>query len=164
MRYWEMDVAETAAAMAAPKEGVKTHCFAPSDQQGTEGQRNRVMTCISTSVADRSAADHCTPERRSSDLPVVTERLRASREQALSMRKRRQHRRPPAQEADPAQRPDGRRRLGDLGTGPSGWMPRWLRHALTALPIAAMVAGIAFIGVQRMPAPPWKWPSSTPSC
>jgi hypothetical protein len=35
-----------------------------------------------------------------------------------------------------------------LGTGPSGWMPQWLRHALTALPIAAMVAGIV-IGVQQ---------------
>jgi hypothetical protein len=28
-------------------------------------------------------------------------------------------------------------------------VPQWLRHALTALPIAAMVAGIAFIGVQQ---------------
>lgn len=87
------------------------------------------------------------------DLPyVVTERLRASREQALSMRKR---------SALSIARPieeavahgiqigaDGSATLS-TGPGPSGWMPTWLRQALTALPIAAMVAGIAFIGVQQ---------------
>jgi len=82
---------------------------------------------------------------------VVTERLRASREQALSVRKR-----CAATMAQPAQLEAahaiqiGADGSATMGTGPaSGWMPQWLRQALTALPIAAMVAGIAFISMQE---------------
>lgn len=85
------------------------------------------------------------------DLPyVVTERLRASREQALSVRKR-----AVATLARPSYEAAHNIQLGSdgsatLGTGPSGgWMPQWMRHALTALPIAAMVAGIAFVSVEQ---------------
>ena len=86
------------------------------------------------------------------DLPyVVTERLRASREQALSVRKRPALLSAHAAELSAAQEihigSDGSATLGGGSSG--GWMPQWMRHALTALPIAAMVAGIAFIGVQQ---------------
>lgn len=86
------------------------------------------------------------------DLPyVVTERLRAAREQALSVRKRPAltfiHSATAASSQNILVNGDGSRSLGS-GSG-DGWMPQWLRHALTALPIAAMVAGIAFIGVQQ---------------
>lgn len=88
------------------------------------------------------------------DLPyVVTERLRASREQALAVRKRDalllvQ----PLQEASLHTIQIGADGSATMGTTPAGmgWgLPQWLRTALTALPIAAMVAGIAFIGVQQ---------------
>ena len=86
------------------------------------------------------------------DLPyVVTERLRAAREQALAVRKR------PALAPLRAQQvayahdihvhSDG---SASMAPGPqTGWMPQWLRNALTVVPIAAMVAGIAFVGVQQ---------------
>lgn len=88
------------------------------------------------------------------DLPyVVTERLRASREQALSVRKR---------DALQIERSlqeaalhtiqlgaDGSATLGSTPSGMGWGVPQWLRTALTALPIAAMVAGIAFVGVQQ---------------
>lgn len=86
------------------------------------------------------------------DLPyVVTERLRASREQALSVRKRpalvSAHATQTAAAQDIYIHANG---SASLGTGPSGgWVPQWLRHALTAIPIAAMVAGIAFVGIQQ---------------
>lgn len=86
------------------------------------------------------------------DLPyVVKERLRASREQALSLRKRPAltsvHATQTAAAPEIYIAADG---SATLGTGPSGgWVPQWLRHALTAIPIAAMVAGIAFVGIQQ---------------
>lgn len=82
---------------------------------------------------------------------VVTERLRASREQALSVRKRAAATMArPAQEAAAHEIHIGADGSATLGTAPTGgWMPQWMRHALTALPIAAMVAGVAFIGVQQ---------------
>lgn len=112
-----------------------------------------MTTSISTeSVADRFGRKIAARlNAGQADLPyVVTERLRASREQALSMRKRAVSTiARPAQEATLHHIQMGVDGSATLGTGPSGWMPQWLRHALTALPIAAMVAGIAFIGVQQ---------------
>jgi hypothetical protein len=112
-----------------------------------------MTTSISTeSVADRFGRKIAARlNAGQADLPyVVTERLRASREQALSMRKRAVSTvARPAQEATLHSVQMGADGSATLGTGPSGWMPQWLRHALTALPIAAMVAGIAFIGVQQ---------------
>lgn len=87
------------------------------------------------------------------DLPyVVTERLRASREQALAVRKRAVATMArPAHEAAIQNIQLGADGSATMGTGPAqgGWMPQWMRHALTALPIAAMVAGIAFISVEQ---------------
>ena len=88
------------------------------------------------------------------DLPyVVTERLRASREQALSMRKRAalqsEHMLQEAALHAVHLGADGSATLGTAPTGLGWGVPQWLRTALTALPIAAMVAGIAFIGVQQ---------------
>ncbi|MDR3004913.1 MAG: DUF3619 family protein [Acidovorax sp.] len=88
------------------------------------------------------------------DLPyVVTERLRASREQALSVRKRDalQIERSLQEAALHAIQlgADGSATLGSAPSGMGWGVPQWLRTALTALPIAAMVAGIAFIGVQQ---------------
>ena len=86
------------------------------------------------------------------ELPyVVTERLRAGREQALSVRKR------PALSVSRAQQEAYAQSIhinsdgsATLSSGPQGgWMPHWLRNALTVVPIAAMVAGIAFVGVQQ---------------
>ncbi len=112
-----------------------------------------MTTSISTeSVADRFGRKIAARlSAGQADLPyVVTERLRASREQALSMRKRAVSTiARPGQEATLHSVQMGADGSATLGTGPSGWMPQWLRHALTALPIAAMVAGIAFIGVQQ---------------
>ena len=104
-----------------------------------------MTTSISTeSVADRFGRKIAARlSAGQADLPyVVTERLRASREQALSMRKRAVSTvARPAQEATLHSVQMGADGSATLGTGPSGWMPQWLRHALTALPIAAMVAG-----------------------
>jgi hypothetical protein len=166
MRYWEeMDVAET-AAMGCSGRQRQNPLFSrhPDPQQGIEGQRNRVMT---TSTPPKSVADRfgrkiaARLNAGQADLPyVVTERLRASR--ARSARKRVSTVARPAQEATLHSVQMGADGSATLGTGPSGWMPQWLRHALTALPIAAMVAGTP--SCSKMPAPPWKWPSSTPSC
>lgn len=84
---------------------------------------------------------------------VVTERLRASREQALAVRKRDALQNMPAQQAAALNAihlgADGSATLGTAPIG-TGWnVPQWLRTALTALPIAAMVAGVAFVSVQQ---------------
>ncbi|MEG2048860.1 MAG: DUF3619 family protein [Comamonas sp.] len=113
---------------------------------------------MTTSISPESVADRfgrkiaARLNAGQADLPyVVTERLRASREQALAVRKRAISAvARPAQEATLHSIQMGADGSATLGTGPSsGWVPQWLRHALTALPIAAMVAGIAFIGVQQ---------------
>lgn len=83
---------------------------------------------------------------------VVVERLRASREQALSLRKR------PVTVTSPSLQTatqsevylgtDGSATLGGLGGGIS-WMPHWLRTALIALPILASVAAIGVASVDQ---------------
>lgn len=84
---------------------------------------------------------------------VVTERLRASREQAIAQRKRsvaplRQH------HAHTAVLPvgmqaDGTMTLGQGGGNGTDDTFTWLRRALTALPLVALIGGLACISVEQ---------------
>lgn len=76
---------------------------------------------------------------------VVTERLRASREQALSQRKRAWV----GAQAPAVETASATVTLGDTAGLAGGPVRLWLRNLLTALPIAAMVAGVAFITVTQ---------------
>lgn len=83
---------------------------------------------------------------------VVTERLRASREQALAVRKRpalvTAQQEQTAQAQSIALHADGSASLGQFG-GISPSLPNWLKQALTIIPIAAMVVGIAVFGIEQ---------------
>ena len=85
------------------------------------------------------------------DLPyVVTERLRAARMQALSLRKR---------SATPLRAIQTEASTSLLGTGSDGTVslggpsedntPVWLRRLLTALPLVALAGALAFIGADQ---------------
>ncbi|WP_455556552.1 DUF3619 family protein [Comamonas sp.] len=83
---------------------------------------------------------------------VVTERLRAAREQAVSMRKRTAS---PVRALHTQTAPSLLGIHGDstasLGA-PAPYQdntPVWLRRLLTALPLVALAAGLAFIGVEQ---------------
>ena len=76
---------------------------------------------------------------------VVTERLRASREQALSQRKRAWV----GAQAPALETAGATAALGTTAGLAGGPMRLWLRNLLTALPIAAMVAGVAFVSVAQ---------------
>lgn len=86
---------------------------------------------------------------------VVTERLRAAREQAIDQRKRSSAPLRQWQTADGSSsmgvQADGTLTLGQhMGAGPGGaGAPLWLRRLLTALPLAALALGLAFIGVEQ---------------
>ena len=88
----------------------------------------------------------------SADLPyVVTERLRASRVQAVSLRKRasaplRALRTDAAPSLFSLQQ-DGTLSLG--GAGGQDSTPLWVRRLLTALPLVALVGALAFIGADQ---------------
>ena len=87
------------------------------------------------------------------DLPyVVTERLRAARMQAVSMRKR------CASPLRAAQIEASGSLLGMQGDGTASLgapihqqdnTPLWVRRLLTALPLVALAAGLAFIGADQ---------------
>lgn len=85
------------------------------------------------------------------DLPyVVTERLRAARMQALSVRKR---------ESSPLSNPYTAPSTSLLGTNSSGTLslgghdkdntPLWVRRFLTALPLVALAGALTFIGIEQ---------------
>jgi len=86
------------------------------------------------------------------DLPyVVTERLRAAREQAVAARKR---------SASPLRALETQTSTSLLGLHADGTAalgaplhqdntPMWVRRLLTALPLVALAAGLAFIGVDQ---------------
>lgn len=82
------------------------------------------------------------------DLPyVVTERLRASREQALAQRKRalsplrvEQHALAPSHHLN---------HDGTLSAGGGDGTPLWLRRLLTALPLLALAAGLVMISADQ---------------
>lgn len=82
---------------------------------------------------------------------VVTERLRASRVQALSARKR------SSTPLRTMQTDAGTSILGNLhegtlslgGTGSQDNTPLWVRRLLTALPLVALIAALAFIGADQ---------------
>jgi hypothetical protein len=86
------------------------------------------------------------------DLPyVVTERLRAARVQAVSARKRSstplRALQTEASNAILGNLHDGTLSLG--GTGHHDNTPLWVRRLLTALPLVALVGGLAFIGADQ---------------
>ncbi len=89
----------------------------------------------------------------SAELPyVVTERLRAARMQALSARKRsstplRAHQAETASSLFGGNNAEGTLSLG--GPGHEDTTPVWVRRLLTALPLVALAAGLAFIGVEQ---------------
>lgn len=82
---------------------------------------------------------------------VVTERLRASRVQALSARKR------SSTPLRTMQTDAGTSILGNLhegtlslgGTGSQDNTPLWVRRLLTALPLVALLGALAFIGADQ---------------
>lgn len=86
------------------------------------------------------------------DLPyVVTERLRASRAQAISVRKRTSS---PlrAIQTESSTSVLGNRSHAALSLGGSGHQdntPLWVRRLLTALPLIALAGALAFIGVDQ---------------
>ena len=87
------------------------------------------------------------------ELPyVVTERLRAARMQALAVRKRSAAplRAMHTQSAGSilSTHADGSAVLGSSGPH-DDHTPVWLRRLLTALPLVALAAGLAFIGVEQ---------------
>ncbi|WP_314323494.1 DUF3619 family protein [Comamonas aquatica] len=82
---------------------------------------------------------------------VVTERLRAARVQAVSLRKRSSAplRALHTESAPTLLGPQNETAiLGTLG-GPRDSAPLWLQRLLTALPLVALVAGLAFIGAEQ---------------
>lgn len=89
------------------------------------------------------------------ELPyVVTERLRASRVQALAQRKRSSA---PLRALQTEAAPsllgiynDGTAALGSTSdSSGEDRTPLWVRRLLTALPLVALVGGLAFIGVEQ---------------
>lgn len=85
---------------------------------------------------------------------VVTERLRAAREQAIDLRKRSSAPLRQVQAAGGTSsmgvQADGTLTLGQhMGDPSSTGTPLWLRRLLTALPLAALALGLAFIGVEQ---------------
>lgn len=87
------------------------------------------------------------------ELPyVVTERLRAAREQAVSMRKRSvasvHALQPSAASSLLGIQADGSALLGAPGHHQDN-TPLWVRRLLTALPLVALAAGLAFIGIEQ---------------
>lgn len=83
---------------------------------------------------------------------VVTERLRASRMQALAQRKRGAaplHAWQPETALTPLVHSDGTLTLGSLGGAGQDRTPVWLRRLLTALPLVALLGGLAFISVDQ---------------
>ena len=89
----------------------------------------------------------------SAELPyVVTERLRAARMQALSARKRssaplRVHQTEAASSLFGGNSTEGTLSLGRPHQEDN--TPIWVRRLLTALPLIALAAGLAFIGVEQ---------------
>lgn len=84
---------------------------------------------------------------------VVTERLRASREQAIAQRKRSAA---PLRQLHPETavlpvgiQADGSIALGQSGRDSNDTTFTWLRRTLTALPLMALVGGLAFISVEQ---------------
>ena len=84
---------------------------------------------------------------------VVTERLRAARVQAISLRKRASSPLRAMQTETSSQllslHSDGTVALGMLGSERQDNTPIWLRRLLTALPLVGLAACLAFIGVDQ---------------
>lgn len=107
------------------------------DERAAEQFARKVTARLSTSTAA---------------LPyVVTERLRASRAQALALRKRAST---PlrALQAETATSLLGQHSNGTLSLGAAGPhdnTPLWVRRLLTALPLVALAGALAFIGAEQ---------------
>lgn len=84
---------------------------------------------------------------------VVTERLRAARVQAVSMRKRASSPLRAMQTESTTHilglHSDGTAALGMLGSEPQDNTPIWLRRLLTALPLVGLAACLTFIGIDQ---------------
>ena len=120
----------------------------PDIEQGTEGQESSHEDCAHLTLHSEMAADRIARRitARLGDgeaLPYdITERLRAGRERALSVR-RRELRAAPVQAASATQAQGGAMTLGSGDEGGTWW-----RALISAVPVLALIIGLVVVNVQ----------------